>query len=493
MDPREKVLRDYFRNLSLKSDSISKVEKVNLFPNADYLFLDMDRVIALGEMNKKFKDHYVTIDEFISRLLDGKFSIGSGMSIKLKELNDKVDEMLEEFEQTSKMEEDIIEEDITNLKEMFMTKVDEYFENLKEKVKTQYQEQNAPMKEALIEARKTLKEELLNVINNQEFFDKNKFFVEFDGLKKSPYELERFLKDYLNNEKAIQFSKTMDENIKRLSPVFNSSFNLEDRLTKYVLFVEKLDPKGTLEGDTNGAAIDRFIDNEIIHIDATLKKVKHFAKGSGDHAHGTSQYSSHPVDRYISEVAQKSDEKEKQATQTVPPKDSKDAAKELLAPKEVAKEEKSVKEPRTPTGSRTAAKGSSQKAQQRKVGEIPLIRFKNAQDLAFDYLKFADCHIIQASLELHGASLNQKSADYMGKFLSSVARIDRLFLNLSISSITKEFMEPLAIGLRNIAHSLSHIDINLSRSKIESEAFEILADALSSFESLKGIGISVEK
>ena len=153
MDPREKVLRDYFKNLTLTSSSSSKVERVNLYPNADYLFLDMDRVIQLGELNKKYKDHYLSIEEFISKLLEGKFSVGSGMSNKLKELNDKVEQQIEELDVKSKMEQDIIEEDVNNLKDMFVKRVEEYFENLKDKLKVIYNEQNSELKESFLEAR----------------------------------------------------------------------------------------------------------------------------------------------------------------------------------------------------------------------------------------------------------------------------------------------------------------------------------------------------
>ena len=83
--------------------------------------------------------------------------------------------------------------------------------------------------------------------------------------------------------------------------------------------------------------------------------------------------------------------------------------------------------------------------QKKGLSEIPLIKFKNFQDLAFDYGKFSDCAITQVNLELHGyftslqrTNLNQQAADYMGKFLSSVGKIERLSINLSISSITVE-------------------------------------------------------
>lgn len=463
MDPREKVLRDYFRVLTLTPSSSSKVERVNLFPNAEFLFLDMDRVIQLGELNKKYRDHYLNVDEFVSRLLEGKFSVGSGMSLKLKDLNDRVERFIEELDAKSKMEQDMIDEDVNNLKDMFIARIEDYFETLKDKLKNMYYEQNSELKENLIEARKTLKDELLQVINNADFFDKNKFFVEFDALKKNPIEFEKFLKDYLNNEKTIQFNKDLDDNIRRLSPVFLNQFNLEERLAKYVLNIEKLDPKGGHEGEEAEQVLEKFIDTTILHIDSTMKRVKHFSRDediNGHHHH-------HHDDNYASNTSHVAKSPVKL---TVKP----DGTKSPLGTSKIV--------------SKTAGKDRVLK----KGSEIPLIRFKNAQDLTYDYAKFADCSITQASLELHGNNLNQKSADYMGRFLCSVAKIEKLNINLSISSVTREYVEPIVQGIKKLP-MLKQIDIDLSRSKIETEAFELLAEAIGTVESLRGVGISVEK
>ncbi len=467
MDPREKVLRDYFKQLTLTPSSSSKVERVNLFPNADFLFLDMDRVIQLGELNKKYRDYYLSVDEFVSRLLEGKFSVGSGMSLKLKDLNDRVERFIEELDAKSKMEQDMIDEDVNNLKDMFVARIEEYFETLKDKLKNMYYEQNSELKENLIEARKTLKDELLQVINNADFFDKNKFFVEFDALKKHPTDLEKFLKDYLNNEKTIQFNKDLDDNIRKLSPVFNSHFNLEDKLVKYVLNIEKLDPKGGHEGEEAEMVLEKFIDTTILHIDSTMKRVRHFSRDEDVVAHH--HIHQHEDGNYGSNVSQIGGK----------------------SPTKLMSKTDGHKSPALGT-SKIVSKTAGKERSMKKGSEIPLIRFKNAQDLTYDYAKFADCSITQASLELHGNNLNQKSADYMGRFLCSVARIEKLNINLSISSVTREYVEPIVQGIKRLP-MLKQVDIDLSRSKIETEAFELLADAIGTVESLRSVGISVEK
>lgn len=128
----------------------------------------------------------------------------------------------------------------------------------------------------------------------------------------------------------------------------------------------------------------------------------------------------------------------------------------------------------------------------KKGGEIAQIRFKSVNDITYDYLKFADCSINQVFLELHGNNFTVKSSEYMGKFLESVARINSLSINLSISAITKEHIEPLARGLVTL-QDLREFEIDLSRSKIETEAMEILCEAIACLSLIRGLSFSVEK
>ncbi len=155
------------------------------------------------------------------------------------------------------------------------------------------------------------------------------------------------------------------------------------------------------------------------------------------------------------------------------------------------------KEFRSPGVTRGSAIGSSigkhlKDTKSKRGGEIAQIRFKTASDIAFDYLKFAECSINQVFLELHGANLTIKTAEHMGKFLESVVRIDKLSINLSISAITREHIEPIVKGLLTL-EDLREFEIDLSRSKIETEAMELLCDAISSISLLRSLSISVEK
>lgn len=139
----------------------------------------------------------------------------------------------------------------------------------------------------------------------------------------------------------------------------------------------------------------------------------------------------------------------------------------------------------------SGGKGSIAK-EKKKGGEIQEIKFKNANDIAFDCLKFEGCSIGSVFLDVHGQNLTLKSADHIGKFLHSVAKVEKLSLNLSISAIAKEHAQPIAAGLASLPH-LHELDIDLSRTKIETEAFQLLAESVASLGLLRSLSISVEK
>lgn len=66
------------------------------------------------------------------------------------------------------------------------------------------------------------------------------------------------------------------------------------------------------------------------------------------------------------------------------------------------------------------------------TNEINCITFKNFQDLQYDHLKFVNSNVGTAILELHGNNFNQKSCEYMGKFLGSLYKLDKLKMNFSM-------------------------------------------------------------
>ena len=92
-----------------------------------------------------------------------------------------------------------------------------------------------------------------------------------------------------------------------------------------------------------------------------------------------------------------------------------------------------VKDPRVKTVmSSPAKKTAGGRATNRPTNEIKCIKFKNVQDLQYDHLKFTNSNVGTAILELHGGNFNQKSCEYMGKFLGSLYKLDTLKMNFSM-------------------------------------------------------------
>jgi hypothetical protein len=178
MDPRIQAIKEYFNNLEIeRHGNRGKIVKINMYPNANKFFLTVEDLVELAELNNKYKDYYLSVNDFTKSLCEGKYSMGSGITQKLKALHDRVKELEDELNFKIEIEENLIDEDMNNLKEMMITQMEEYFTELKAKLKTLFHQNNAELKESLIEANRILKQELLSTLNKEEFFDLNKFFV----------------------------------------------------------------------------------------------------------------------------------------------------------------------------------------------------------------------------------------------------------------------------------------------------------------------------
>ena len=128
MDPRFQALKEYFTKLEISHHGNSgQVVKINTYPQAEKFFLTVEDLVELAHLNTKYKDYYVNVNDFCKKLCEGKYSVGSGMSAKLKTLHDRVKELEDELTFKMEMEETLIDEDMDNLKSMIMERMETYF------------------------------------------------------------------------------------------------------------------------------------------------------------------------------------------------------------------------------------------------------------------------------------------------------------------------------------------------------------------------------
>ena len=389
MDPRHKALQNYFENVEISRDGVpGKIVKINMYPNAKRFFLTVEDLVSLAELNNKYKDYYLDVNSFCKNLCQGKYSMGSGVSQKLKDLHDRVKELEDELNFKLEMEENLIEQDMNTLKEMVLTQVEEYFGDLKTKLKGMFNDNNAELRQSLVEANKILKQELLTVLNEGEFFDLNKFFVQFNEMKDEPEEFELFLREYVNNDQCVEFTKTVATQLERMSPIFNEAFDIDSKMSNYVLNIEKLSHNFIPHEDDMVTVLEGFSKSIVKQIDSTMMKVRHFTSGELiglDQTKIRSQYAT---------------------------------------PSRAVKAKS--------RGSRTGKRSGGGSKKKKPTNEIELIKFKNVEDLQYDYQKFVQSSVGQVVLELHGNNLNQKSCEYMGHFLGSLYKLDHLKLNFSM-------------------------------------------------------------
>jgi len=108
MDPRVQAIKDYFKDLEIdRNGTRGNIVKINMYPNAEKFFVTVEDLVELAELNNKYKDYYLGVNEFCANLCEGKYSMGSGITQKLKNLHDRVKELEDELNFKIEIEENL--------------------------------------------------------------------------------------------------------------------------------------------------------------------------------------------------------------------------------------------------------------------------------------------------------------------------------------------------------------------------------------------------
>jgi hypothetical protein len=98
-------------------------------------------------------------------------------------------------------------------------------------------------------------------------------------MKDQPDEFEDFLKNYVNNDKTVQFSKTAIDQFDKMSPIFNENFDIDSKMTNYVLNIEKLSHHFIPHEDDMATVLEGFSKMVMKQIDTSMMKARHFTAG----------------------------------------------------------------------------------------------------------------------------------------------------------------------------------------------------------------------
>lgn len=213
--------------------------------------------------------------------------------------------------------------------------------------------------------------------------------MQFEELKSDPEDFEDFLKTYINNDKALQFSKDINSHLDSLSPVFDKSFDIDAKMSNYILNIEKLSTNFIPHEDDMATVLEGFTKSITKQVDSNMMKAKHFTVGES-----LSNY---------------------------------DYSGKLLSPKKSSLNSSYAS---TKGGKKTSRLNSTKKG--KPTNEMPMLKFKNFSDLQYDYNKFNNSSVGTAVLEMHGNNLNQKACECMGFFLKNLYSLDHLVLNFSM-------------------------------------------------------------
>ena len=217
------MVEAYFRKLKCP-DYQKKIEKINLHPDSNDFFICIDKVIEYGPLNKKYNDSYIDLKDFVTNLLEGKFSVGTEISNSLKSKNDKLQTTITDFEERLEMEKNMINEDMCNLKDCVIKEVETFFEDYIVKLQDNLTYFNKDLLYNLKQCDELLKDELLATIEKGGFFDFDRFYMEFEKRKDDVRGFGTFLKSYLAGEKQKKIHKIVNESIAEYDWIFDEDF-----------------------------------------------------------------------------------------------------------------------------------------------------------------------------------------------------------------------------------------------------------------------------
>jgi hypothetical protein len=269
------LVEAYFRKLKCP-DYQKKIEKINLHPDSNDFFICIDKVIEYGPLNKKYNDSYIDLKDFVTNLLEGKFSVGTEISNSLKSKNERLQRTISEFDERIEMEKNIIEEDMSNLKDCVMREVETFFADYIDKLKDNLTYFNKDLIYNLKQCDELLKDELLLTIEKGGFFDFDRFYMEFEKRKDDVRGFGNFLKSYLAGEKQKKIHKIVNDQVSEYDWIFEQDFELDKYLRPYVLNIEKLEHLWKPVNNDPYSILNGFSSSVSYLLESNLQRTKHF-------------------------------------------------------------------------------------------------------------------------------------------------------------------------------------------------------------------------
>ena len=294
MEAKKAAIEDFLRTGLCRS----RVEKVCLEPESSYMFLDLDRQVALGSsiLNIPPKS-LVTLDEYLENLFTGAYHVDA--IEELEKALMKVEQNRDQIDIKLGVGLERIEADMTSLCNRITNRIADYFTDLIARLQAIHLENHKEVLSRFDKLEQIMKKkiDLKASVNAGEEFNLNTFYNKFKIMQKEPEKLEKFLQSQI--KRKIRYDAFSEEkDLKGFQDLYDEKSTFEENLINYVDNSKKLSQMHKqlqleLESLSVPAAAENALTTKIIQfIESTVGSANHFEQVS---AHSESARKSRPV------------------------------------------------------------------------------------------------------------------------------------------------------------------------------------------------------
>jgi hypothetical protein len=282
MEAKKAAIEDFLRNNLCKG----LVEKVCLEPDYTYMFLDLDRQVALGNSILNIPPRsLVTLDEYLEILFNGGYHV-DGIE-ELEKALMKVQQNRDQIDIKLGVGLERIEADMTSLCNRINNRIADYFTDLIAKLQSIHLQNHKELLGRFDKLEQIMKKkiDLKASVNSGEEFNFSTFFNKFKMMQKEPEKLEKYLQSQI--KRKIRYDAFAEEkDLKGFQDLYDEKSTFEENLINYVDNNKKLAhlPK-QLQVDSEGLNVPTAVENAlsakiIQFIESTVGSATHFEQST---------------------------------------------------------------------------------------------------------------------------------------------------------------------------------------------------------------------
>lgn len=281
MEAKKSAIEDGLRKFPLCR---GEVEKVCLDPHAKYMFLDLDRLVKVGDKVLKYPTGTViSIDEFLTKLFQGDYHIDATQ--ELQNVLAQTQQQRNRLEIAVRADLKEIETDMNDLCRRLVSRIETYFQELIKGLQdihlknTQEERNKIKNFEKLLQRKIDHRESL-----GRDEFNLSSLHAKFKLMQKDPEKLEGFFQTMIKRKKRYDIFRD-EKDLQAFQSLFIESNNFEHNMITYLSNSYKFKQQQSKEDSRELllppgprlSAEDKFVEKIVNSIDQSIGSMKHFA------------------------------------------------------------------------------------------------------------------------------------------------------------------------------------------------------------------------